>query len=667
MQTTQSYLAGIDTGGTYTDAVLVDPKTLKVVASAKALTTRGDLSIGIVEALERVIAAEGHKDVAQSIKLLSISTTLATNAVVEGHGSSVAVLLIGFDPEMVRKSKLAETFPNLPIEIITGGHDHNGDEIAALDTHAIEAVVDRHKDTIAAFAVASRFAVRNAAHELKAREIIFARAQKPVTLSTELSSDLDAPRRALTAVLNARLLSRIADLIQSVNVAKERLGINAPLMITRGDGSLARADAVVRRPIETILSGPAASLIGASKLTRLPDFILSDIGGTTTDLAILRNGRPTITAQGADLGGWRTMVNAIDVKTLGLGGDSAVALTMGGRITVGPERAVPVSLIASRFPGVLKDLEAELDETEGVSHHGRFVMLPLGATTKPNLALLSDRERQLLERIEATPRPMSRLAAPMAAARTIAAMARKGLIQVACFTPSDAAHVLGLQANWSKEGAVLAARLLYRAKTMKNPDLAGAEQISREVWSETVRLSGLAVLASALGVPHGRADAFLEAIADGRGAIGLARVSAVPAVPIVAVGGPAPVYYPEVGKRIGCEIVYPDHYDVANAVGAATGAVVGRSTVEVNGDGSGVFQVYAGGTARRFVNAAEAMAFAESTAVAAATAQAESMGARDVEVEVSRDVFRLPDAVDDNGISHARLHAEAIGQASFAR
>lgn len=77
--------------------------------------------------------------------------------------------------------------------------------------------------------------------------------------------------------------------------------------------------------------------------------------------------------------------------------------------------------------------------------------------------------------------------------------------------------------------------------------------------------------------------------------------------------------------------------------------------------------MYAGGTARRFVNAAEAMAFAESTAVAAATAQAESMGARDVEVEVSRDVFRLPDAVDDNGISHARLHAEAIGQASFAR
>ncbi len=665
-----SYLAGIDTGGTYTDAVLVDAATGRVAAAAKALTTRGNLSIGVIEALERVIAAAGA-DAASRVRLVSISTTLATNAVVEGHGSPVAILLVGFDPEMVAKSKLVETFPQLPVEVITGGHDHNGDEIATLDEHAVEAVVRRHRDAVAAFAVASRFAVRNAAHEHRARAIIEREAPgKPVTLSTELSSDLDAPRRALTAALNARLLSRIADLIASVDLARKRLGIDAPLMITRGDGSLARAETVAVRPIETVLSGPAASLIGAAKLTGLANFILSDIGGTTTDLAILKDGRPTITAKGAEVGGWRTMVNAIDVKTIGLGGDSAVSITLSGRIDIGPERAVPISLIASRFANVIPDLTAELDDTEGVSQHGRFVMLPLGSEGRtPAPASLSDRERQIMERIGVEPKPYGKLAISTGAARVLAGLARKGLVQVACFTPSDAAHVLNLQDNWNREAAVLAARLLYRTQAMRNPDLAGAESISREVWRETVRLSGHAVLAAALDQPVARADKpdpLLDAIAGGRGAIGLVKLAAVPQVPVVAVGGPAKVFYDEVARRLSCEVVYPGHFDVANAVGAATGAVVGRAVAEVSGDGSGLFLVYACGGVARFTSGAKALAHAEETARAQAEAQAVAMGASGVDVTVRRNLMMLPDSVNEDGLSHARIEAEAIGQASFA-
>ena len=664
-----SYLAGIDTGGTCTDAVLVEAATGRVAAHAKALTTRGDLSVGVIEALERVIAAAGDGAAAR-VRLVSISTTLATNAVVEGHGSPVAILLVGFDAEMVARSRLAETFPQLPIEVITGGHDHNGDEIASLDEPAVEAVVRRHRDAVAAFAVASRFAVRNASHEHRVRAVIEREARgKPVTLSTELSSDLDAPRRALTAVLNARLLSRIADLIAAVELACRRLGINAPLMITRGDGSLACAGAVAARPIETVLSGPAASLIGAAKLTGLADFIMSDIGGTTTDLAILKDGRPTVTAKGAEVGGWRTMVNAIDVRTIGLGGDSAVSLAPSGRIVIGPERAAPVSLIASRFPGVIADLTAELDNSEGVSQHGRFVMLPLGSAGPRALPQgLSDRERRIMERIGVEPKPYGKLAISTGAARVLAGLARKGLVQIAGFTPSDAAHVLNLQANWNREAAVLAARLLYRAQAMRAPDPEGAEAISREVWGETVRLSGHAVLATALGAPVTRAekpDPLLDAIAGGRGAVGLVKLAAVPRVPVVAVGGPARVFYPEVARRLSCEVVYPGHFDVANAVGAATGAVVGRAVVEVSGDGSGVFLVYAGGGVARLSSGAKALAHAEATAREAAEAQARAMGATGVDVTVSRNIVMLPDSVSDDGLSHARIEAEAIGQASF--
>ncbi len=253
---TKSFLAGIDTGGTYTDAVLIDAASGAVAATAKALTTKGNLSVGVIEALERVIAAAGD-DAARQVRLVSISTTLATNAVVEGHGSPVAILLVGFDPEMVARSKLVETFPNCRSRSSTAATTttakSSGRSTCTPSNRWCAGTATRwpRSPSRPALPCATR------AHEQRVREIIEREAPgKPVTLSTELSSDLDAPRRALTAVLNARLLSRIADLIASVSLARERLGIDAPLMITRGDGSLARAEAVALRPIETILSGP---------------------------------------------------------------------------------------------------------------------------------------------------------------------------------------------------------------------------------------------------------------------------------------------------------------------------------------------------------------------------------------------------------------------------
>jgi N-methylhydantoinase A/oxoprolinase/acetone carboxylase beta subunit len=274
-----------------------------------------------------------------------------------------------------------------------------------------------------------------------------------------------------------------------------------------------------------------------------------------------------------------------------------------------------------------------------------------------------------MERIGVEPKPYGKLAISTGAARVLAGLARKGLVQTACFTPSDAAHVLGLQANWNREAAVLGARLLYRAQAMRNPDLAGAEAISGEVWRETVRLSAHAVLAAALDQPLTRTDKpdpLLDAIADGRGRIGLVKLAAVPQTPVVAVGGPAKVFYDEVAKRLACEVVYPGHFDVANAVGAATGAVVGRAVAEVSGDGSGLFLVYTGGSVSRFTSGSRALAQAEETVRAQALAQARAMGAGHIDVTVQRHVTMLPDSVNDDGVSHARIEAEAIGQASFA-
>ncbi|MGB7206725.1 MAG: hydantoinase/oxoprolinase N-terminal domain-containing protein, partial [Anderseniella sp.] len=223
----KNYLIGVDTGGTYTDAAVLDAADNTVLASAKALTTRGDLAVGVCEAIERALAELPEK-AASRVKLVSVSTTLATNAVVEGHGSPVCVVLVGFDETMVTRSGLTSAFPGLVIERIAGGHDHNGGEVAQLDEDALASVVEKHKDSVEAFAVASQFAVRNPAHEHAARKLISSTCGLPVTISTELASALDAPRRALTAALNARLISRISLLIKAVEKAMTQFGIKAP-------------------------------------------------------------------------------------------------------------------------------------------------------------------------------------------------------------------------------------------------------------------------------------------------------------------------------------------------------------------------------------------------------------------------------------------------------
>lgn len=657
-----SYLIGVDTGGTYTDAAIIEAKGHRVVASAKSITTKGDLAIGVSGAITEAIAKLPQGLQAKDIALVSVSTTLATNAVVEGHGSAVGVVLIGFDAAMVERTGIAKAFPGIPIEVIAGGHDHNGDPRVALDEEALRLAVARMSDRVDAFAVASAFAVRNAAHELQAREIIVALSNKPVTLSTELSSSLDAPRRALTAALNARLISRVSMLIEAVNRSMAELGIKCPLMIVKGDGTLALAQSVATRPIETVLSGPAASLVGAQWLSGLQSFIMSDMGGTTTDLGVLWDGRPRVNQEGAEVGGWRTMVRAIDVRTIGLGGDSEVALGPNAALTINPQRIVPVSLLGARYPQVLAMLEADLADVDGGgSMHGRFVLLPFGARVGGKTGEVSEREAEVLRLVTEAPQPMRKLATSMNAQRALTALQRKGLVQISGFTPSDAAHVLNLQANWSQPAALMAAQLGCRLQTMKMPTPERTQAYAHQVWSETVRLTGRAILDTAFGfsLPE---DKLVNAVCRGESIVGLAQISMRPSVPVVAVGGPVKVYYAEVGKRLGCEMVFPEFCDVANAVGAATGVVAQSVQVQVHGDGSGVFRVHSTVGTQQFPNPAQALEAATAMARKAAIAAVVAMGAGDPQVQVTITKSFFPNAVDDRGLMEAVVLAEGIGR-----
>jgi N-methylhydantoinase A/oxoprolinase/acetone carboxylase beta subunit len=661
--TAGTYLIGVDTGGTYTDAAVIEAQGHKVVASAKSITTKGDLSIGVTGAITAAIARLPKELHPKDIALVSVSTTLATNAVVEGHGSAVGVILIGFDQAMAERTGIAKAFPGMPIAIIGGGHDHNGDEARPLDQAALEVAIGNMP--VDAFAIASAFAVRNQAHEHRARDLISKLTGKPATLSTELTSALDAPRRALTAVLNARLISRISMLISAVRRSMAELSIDCPLMIVKGDGTLALAERVALKPIETVLSGPAASLVGASWLCGRRDFIMSDMGGTTTDLGVLVDGRPQVAEQGAEVGGWRTMVKAIDVKTIGLGGDSEISIGLNGKIEVGPQRVAPVSLLASRYPEVIAMLEADLADTEGGSLHGKFVLKPFGATAQSQSAEVNPREAEILALVDERPKSIRKVAVSSAAQRALASLKRKGLVQTGGFTPSDAAHVLGLQDNWPGPAAELAAKLMVRFRDMKMGDRTRVEGFCREVWSETVRRTARVILDTAFGKSFGDHE-LVDAVCAGRGELGLAKVSLSPSVPVVAVGGPVKVYYEEVGRRLDCGMIFPPFFDVANAVGAATGVIAQTVTVTVEGDGGGLFRLHGLAGVMSFTSGAAALAAAEAQARDAALKAVAQLGALDAQVQVSISKHHLPDAVDDNGLLEAVIRAEAIGRPETA-
>ena len=346
-------LLGVDTGGTYTDAVLVRDDS-EVIASAKALTTRQDLALGIGEAVRSVLDASQVPP--SDVAMASLSTTLATNALVEGQGGRIGLIYVGFRERDLETHGLCDALKGDPYVICSGGHNHAGAEADALDVEAVHTFLEGPGRDVSAYAVASQFATRNAAHELMGAEMVRQHSDRPVSLSHQLSAKLNGPKRAMTALLNARLIGMIERLMGRAEHVLSGLGIDAPMMVVRGDGALISTGQARARPIETILSGPAASIVGARWLTQADDAIVSDIGGTTTDVALLRAGRPAIDPDGARVGKYRTMVEAVAMRTTGLGGDSEVHVNtegLKGGVHLGPRRVLPVSLLAAQSPDVV--------------------------------------------------------------------------------------------------------------------------------------------------------------------------------------------------------------------------------------------------------------------------------------------------------------------------
>jgi N-methylhydantoinase A/oxoprolinase/acetone carboxylase beta subunit len=658
---------GLDTGGTYTDAVALEGGQ-SVIASAKALTTHWDLSVGLGGALRSVLSALPD-GASQRISLVSVSTTLATNAVVENRFSPICAILVGFNDRMAAETGIEKQLGGLVVRA-RGGHDPTGMEEHPLDEGAIAAAVAEVGSRVEAFAVAAQFSVRNPEHELRVRERIRAVCGKPVTCSHELSAQLNAPKRALTAALNARLVPHIRHLLEAVGQTLERESIDAPLMVVKGDGTLMRASVALEYPIETVLSGPAASVVGAAFLTGLKDFAVADMGGTTTDVAIIIDERPVVRADGAVIGGWRTMVQAIDVHTSGLGGDSEVQLDREARLKVGPRRVMPLSLLAHQFPEVLAELTRLAEAQRLPLFAGQFGHRNPGREAGPDLDRL---EARVWAALAPTPKRLDVVAHTPQGVEALRRLVDRGLATLAGFTPSDALHVLGRQAGWSLDAARLGAGILAteerNATARKAKD--SAEVLSERVYELVVRQAARVVLESALaqdpGVePHngrwGPLGILIERTVEGRPVSRLLDAQPRLLQPLVAIGAPAAAFYPEVARRLGARLVVPAYAAVCNAVGAVVGVVSESIDVLVNQAAWKVFRVHDPAGIRDFPEAEAAIAAAREVSRELALAAARRAGATDPHVETVVTERRAASSSGDDYLAEATVRSLATGR-----
>lgn len=541
---------GIDAGGTYTDAVIVRDSDGTVVESSKALTTYPDPLPGMKNAID-MLNPEYLKD----IKLVSVSTTLSTNTILESTGFPVGLIMVG-------DYVIPEKLPTDYWVAVSGGHNSDGEELKALDLDSVEEFALRVKEKVSAFAVSSYFSNRNPEHELAVKKVVKELTGHPVVCGHELSQDLGAYERAITAFLNAQLIPITHKFIQAIVKEFEIRNINANMLMLKCDGSVVGIEEALEKPIETIFSGPAASLVGASHLSRFNTCAMIDVGGTSTDVAMMVNGLPQLSSSGAVVGGWQTRVKAIRMETSATGGDSHVWVKS-DRIYIGPRRVIPLCRASVIYPGFKEKLKHNRVAKGYLCESIQVTKFYVRTGFRP--IELRAGEREIYRHIGREPVSFGDLLVALKkrpSPSMLDSLIQKRLVQAIGFTPTDALHVLGEYTEWDVEAATIGASMLGRI-LKQSPEVFSAEakrRVARNIAEDLI-----AYLIE--GMPRSEIDRVLL----GRNFTRF-RVE----IPVVLLGGPVKAYVENLKSLINADFIVPEHAEVGNAVGALVGKGIKR-------------------------------------------------------------------------------------------
>jgi N-methylhydantoinase A/oxoprolinase/acetone carboxylase beta subunit len=595
---------GVDAGGTYTDAVIFDLEKNITICKAKSLTTRWDFTVGISKALEQL-----DPDFLRKIELVSLSTTLATNAIVENEGQKVGLIIMppfGLD--------IAQNISYQPKSIIQGQLDITGKEILPVNPDEIRSVVSRMIEihNVTAFAVSAFAGSINPEHELQVKKIIQKETGLFVSCGHELSDTLNFQTRAVTAMLNARIIPRLASLLLDLEKVMERYGIDSPVVVVKGDGTLMSSEMAKMRPVETILSGPAASVAGARHLTGISDALVVDMGGTTTDTAALSSGLVRLSEEGSNVGGHRTHVKALDIRTIGLGGDSLIRYER-AQFFIGPKRVAPIAWLGMNWLGT----ETALDYIGLHLKHYRVSTLKMQILVKTgNVKSIqfSPMEEKIISLLEQRPYSLDELLhvtdAITEGSLHLQRLEENFIIQRCGLTLTDLLHINGQFEEWDTETARRYAGF-YSSLTQKPmPEMIGhilelgVKRLSMELLKRRLdddmdpdKMDDCPVCKTL--VHH----LLNEQHPNYEVAINLKH-------PVIGIGAPVKFFLPQAVAPFKAKAILPENADVANAIGAITSHVFIQKQLWIAPGEEGDFIIEGISGARTFKNIDEADRFA---------------------------------------------------------
>ena len=333
-------LLGLDVGGTFTDAVIIDGH--RVVSSAKRRTTKDNLMQGIGEALDAVLDSCDTSNIEQ----VTLSTTVVTNTIVEEKEQVVDLYVVTGPGRNVD-----DIFPVSPI-YLQGYTDHRGIVVERTSTDGVRGIarmVQERSGTDLA-AVSAKFGVRNPQEELSITEALL-ETYNTISNGSLLSGSLNFPRRTISAYFNSAVTPVFTVFKKNVEDALSARNIKAPLHILKADGGSLPMEHMVSRPVETAFTGPAATVLGLSALGAIGNThtVALDIGGTTTDISLWKQGKPLMTKNGVSIREYPSAVRSFAVTSVGIGGESVVRI-VDGEITVGPERVGPSAALGGHEP-----------------------------------------------------------------------------------------------------------------------------------------------------------------------------------------------------------------------------------------------------------------------------------------------------------------------------
>ena len=639
---------GIDAGGTYTDTVIYDLGQGSTICKNKALTTKWDFTLGIGEAMAGLDQEKLHR-----VEMVSLSTTLATNAIVEDEGQKVGMIIMPpygrFEPEDI---------PYEPKAVISGQLEITGKEISPVDEEEVKRIVRQMvlKEDVKAFAVSGYAGAVNPAHELKVKRIIREETGLFVTCGHELSDILNFKTRAHTAMLNARIIPKLAKLLLDLEKVLARLGIFAPIVVVKGDGTLMSAEMAKERPVETILSGPAASVAGARHLTGLKNALVVDMGGTTTDTAALAGGMVSVCATGSKIGGHKTHVKALEIRTVGLGGDSLIQWEK-GKFNIGPRRVAPIAWLGATYPGTDRALEFLARHLDRHALSTRDMQI-LALTGSPDNLTLTPQEEKTVTLLKSRPfsidELIKRAGVLFERSLKLERLEDSFIIQRCGLTLTDLLHVTGRFVRWDRDTAESYCRMFSLLTKMDIPDMAehllgmGVERLTLELLKRQLddetdpeALHTCPVCRTLIkNLLSGGNDQYAVRIDLKR--------------PVVGIGAPIHFFLPRAAEALGAKAMLPQDADVANAIGAITSNVVVKRHVRIIPNQEGGFLIEGLAGARHFQKFDEADAFARDELARMVRKLARAAGTSSRVVEL-RTEDRIPATADGKQIFMGRI------------